>query len=266
MNYDKMLGAVFYFLSALAIIVFVGGVVGLIHLWMLGKRKSPHKNNSKKLITSFLKTVLFQPQILEYGFTAWLAHILIFYGFMTLFILTSTEAIVAWLIAPYSESVMSYFKSGNGTLIWAFWGDVSGLVISAGILIALVRRYIFPPKTFNTIIEDSIAIWLLVIVVVTGWFCELVRIAVKPESYDAASSFAVYWIIPFLDEYRLSETVLAWSFWTHVIAGLFFVAYIPFSKLKHVISSPLVYSFVTAEDSYTKEKWLKKERRENYGT
>ncbi len=266
MNYEKMLGSVFYLLSAIAIVIFVGGVVGLVHLWMLGKLKSPHKNSASKWIKSFLKTIFFQPQILEYGLTAWFAHILIFYGFITLFMLTSVEAIVDWLIAPHSELVMSYFKTGNGALIWAFWGDVSGLIILAGILIALARRYIFPPKTFNTIIDDSVAIWFLFIVVVTGWFCEVVRIAVRPEAYDAAYSFAVYWMIPFLNDYNLSETFLAWSFWIHVIAGLVFVAYIPFSKFKHILASPLVYSFVTAEDSYTKEKWLKKERRENYGS
>jgi nitrate reductase gamma subunit len=265
MNYEERLGFVFYLLSAIAVIIFLGGIVGLVHIWMLGKRKSPHKTDSLKWIKSFLKTVFFQHQILEYGFTAWLAHLLIFYGFITLFMLTSMEAIVAWLIAPHSEPVMSYFKNGNGALIWAFWGDVSGLVILAGILMALVRRYIFPPKTFKTIIDDTVAIWFLFVVVITGWFCEMVRVAARPDAHDAAYSFAVYWMIPFLNSYNLSETFLTWCFWIHVIAGLVFVAYIPFSKFKHVVASPLVYSLVTAEDSYTKEKWMRKERKENYG-
>ncbi|HUU39842.1 MAG TPA: respiratory nitrate reductase subunit gamma [Desulfatiglandales bacterium] len=266
MNYEMMLGSVFYLLSAITTIVCVCGVVSLVRIWMLGKGKSPHENSPSKWMKSFLGAILFQRQILEYGFIAWLAHILIFYGFMMLFVLTATEATINWLIAPHSEAVMNYFKSGEGALIWAFWGDIWGLVLMAGIILALIRRYIFPPETFNTILEDSVAIWFLFVVAVTGWVCEVVRLVVRPETYDAAYSFAAYWLIPFLSGFNLSEMHLAWVFWIHVIVSLVFVAYIPFSKFTHVIASPLVYSFVTAEDSYTKEKWLRKERRDSYGS
>lgn len=264
MNYEMMLGAVFYLLSAIATVVCMCGIVGMVRIWILGKRKSAHKILPPKWIKSFLSAVLFQVQILEYGFIAWLAHIMIFYGFVMLFVLTATEATVNWLIAPHSETVMNYFTRGNGALIWAFWGDLWGLVLMVGIILALIRRYMFPPKTFNTIIEDSLAIWFLFIVAVTGWVCEVVRLVVRPQAYDSAYSFAVHWLIPFLSGYNITEVHLAWSFWIHVIVSLVFVAYIPFSKFTHVIASPLVYSFVTAEDSYTKEKWMRKERGASY--
>lgn len=205
-----------------------------------------------------------QSQIREYSFVAWVAHMLIFYGFVALFVLTSFEAVVSWLIAPQFELVMTYFKTGNGALMWAFWGDLAGLAILAGILIALIRRYLFPPKTFNTISDDAVAIWFLFFVVISGWFCEVVRIALRPGSHDATASFVLSWILPLLNGYTFSEGFLKVAFWIHGIAGLVFIAYIPLSKFKHILASPLVYSFVTAEDSYTKEKWLKKERRENY--
>ncbi len=264
MNYEEMLGIVFYLLSVIAILVFTGGVIGLIHLWRLGKHQTPHKTSTSKCIKSLLKGIFLQTQILEYSTAAWVAHMLIFYGFVSLFLLTSFEAAVSWLIAPQSEWTMAYFKTGKGALIWAVWGDMAGLAILAGILIALIRRYLFPPKTFNTISDDAVAIWFLFIVVVSGWFCEVVRIALRPDSHDAASSFVISWMLPFLNGYSFSESFLKWAFWIHGIIGLVFVAYIPMSKFKHILSSPLVYSFVTAEDSYTKEKWLKKERRENY--
>lgn len=266
MNYEMMLGSLFYFLSAVATIICVCGIVGLARLWMLGKGKSPHGVSKSKWMQSFLNAALFQRQILEYGFVAWITHILIFYGFMMLFVLTATEATVNWLIAPHSESVMSYFTKGSGALIWAFWGDLWGLVLMVGIILALARRYIFPPKTMNTIVDDSVAIWFLFAVVVSGWVCEVVRLAARPETYDAVYSFAVYWMIPYLSGYNISEIHLTWLFWIHVLVSLVFVAYIPFSKFTHVFTSPLVYSFVTAEDSYTKEKWLRKERGASYGS
>ena len=264
MNYEKMLGTVFYLLSLIAILVFTGGLIGLIRLWRLGKHQTPHKISTSKCLKSLLKGTFLQPQILEYSAVAWFSHMLIFYGFVALFLLTSFEAVISRLIAPQSELAMAYFTTGTGALIWAFWGDMAGLAILAGILIALIRRYIFPPKTLNTISDDAVAIWFLFVVVVSGWFCEVVRIALRPESHDAASSFVISWILPFLNGYSFSEIFLKWAFWIHGIAGLIFVAYIPMSKFKHILSSPLVYSFVTAEDSYTKEKWLKKERKENY--
>jgi len=150
-------------------------------------------------------------------------------------------------------------------LVWAAWGDFWGVIILVGILIALARRYIFPSEFVNTISDDAVAIWFLFIVVVTGWITEVVRLVVRPEAYDAAYSFAAQWIAPWLKGCNCSEVSLIWLFWIHGIVSFIFIAYFPFSKFRHVIASPLVYACVTAEDSYTKEKWLKKERITNYG-
>jgi nitrate reductase gamma subunit len=261
-----MLGTVFYMLAAVTTVIFVGGILSLIRIWTLGKGKSPHKIFVSKWIISFLKSSLLQTQILEYSVVAWLAHLMIFYGFIFLLFLTSSEAIVNWVIAPHSEAVMDYFERGQGALVWAVWGDLWGLIILIGILIALARRYIFPSETTNTIIDDSVAIWFLFIVVITGFLTEIARLAVRPGAYDATHSFAVYWMIPFVMKYNLPEALLTWLFWTHTIISFVFIAYIPFSKFRHVFASPLEYSFVTAEDSYTKEKWLKNEREKIYGS
>ena len=243
---------IIYFLAAIAIGIFIFGIIDLIFLWRVGKEPTLNTDiRINRWIKYFLKSIFFQNQIVEYGFLPWLTHIMIFYGFLNLFVLTSLQFFLTWLISS-NTAIVIYFKTGVGNLGMAVWGDFWGLILLTGILLALFRRYVLKPEYFNTISEDAIAIWLLFIITVSGFLCEIIRLAVRPESYDAAYSFAVYWMMPLIDGFKLTETHLSFLFYLHGIISLIFIAYIPFSKFKHILTSPLTFAFVSAGSQYSK--------------
>lgn len=258
MHYETQANIIFYGIAALATFVLLLGVVGTIHVWGLGKAKHLDAEiRISKWITSILKASLFETQILEYGVLAWLSHLMIFWGFISLFLLTSFHFVLNWIV-PSSSAFYDFFKSGNGNMALAFWGDLGGLILLVGILMAIFRRYMLRPEKLNTISDDSIAIWFLFIITVTGFMCEAVRLAVRPEAKDAVYSFAVNWIVPTLRQFKWSEGHISLFFWIHSSISFIFIAYIPFSKFKHILASPLAYAFVTASNRYTKENWLKR--------
>lgn len=250
----------FYSVAAIALVISGLGFWGVIHLWMMGKRDDPETSTSSPgWYGTFFKTVFTQSQILEYGVLPWVAHIMIFYGFSCLLLLTTLEFVITWLMPPHwihTVSVTEYFKHGDGILVLAVWGDFWGLVLLAGIILALYRRYIIKPEKFDTISDDSVAIWFLLILTVTGFACEAVRLAVRPDAGDAAYSFAVCWVVPFLKGFNWTEDFLKAVFYFHGILSFLFIAYIPFSKFRHIFASPLVYSFTSTAGHYTKKEPL----------
>lgn len=258
MHYEKLANLTFYILAIIASFIMVLGVVSMLHIWRLGKAPTLNKNiNGWRWTGALLKASILETQILEYSFLAWLAHIMIFWGFISLLLLTSFHFIMNWLM-PSTSSFFAYFNSGDGNLFLAVWGDFWGLIMLAGTVIALIRRYIIRPEIISTISSDSIAIWFLFILTVSGFLCEAVRIAVYPDALDAGYSFAVGWFVPFLDNFHLTAASLKYLFWGHSILSLIFIAYIPFSKFRHIFASPLDFAFVTTGERYSKMGWIKK--------
>jgi nitrate reductase gamma subunit len=258
MNYDAQANTIFYTLSLITTAIFVLGLIGMIHKWRLGKARLIGEQVSSKIwIISFLKAIFLESQILEYGLLSWTAHMMIFWGFFCLLLLTSIHFVIQWFI-PSSSALFQSFQSGIGNVLLAVWGDFWGLVFLAGILIAILRRYVGRPETVNTIADDSVAIWLLFLVSITGFMCEAVRLAVQPESHDAQFSFAVSWLVPVLRNFALNETHLTLFFWIHVIFSFSFLIYIPFSKFRHIFASPLDYAYVTGSSRYSKKDWIKR--------
>ena len=258
MHYEKLANLTFYILAIIASLIMVMGVVSMVHIWRLGKAPTLNRNiNGRQWTNALLKASFFETQILEYSFVAWLAHIMIFWGFISLLLLTSFHFIMNWLI-PSTSTFFTYFNSGDGNLFLAVWGDFWGLIMLAGTVIALIRRYIVRPEIVSTISSDSIAIWFLFILTVSGFLCEAVRITVYPNAVDAGYSFAVKWLVPFLDNFHLTSTSLKYIFWVHSILSLMFIAYIPFSKFRHIFASPLDFAFVTSGERYSKMGWIKK--------
>jgi nitrate reductase gamma subunit len=257
MHYEDQANVIFYLLSGIASFILLMGLISMVHIWRLGKAPTLNRNiGISKWIGSILKASIIETQILEYSVLAWLAHIMIFWGFVTLFLLTSFHFVLNWLL-PSSSSFFAYFTSGSGNLFLAVWGDFWGLIMLGGILMALFRRYILRPEIVSTISSDSIAIWFLFVLTVSGFLCEAVRIAVQPGSIDADYSFAVKWVVPLLKDLHLTSTSVTYLFWGHGILSLIFIGYIPFSKFRHIFASPLDFAFVTAGERYSKLGWIK---------
>ena len=154
-----------------------------------------------KLARVFISDVLVQMRIRNEDFIRWLMHMLIFVGFMFLFFTHALDKII--LTSLYDR----YYLDLNPFLI------VAGLMVLAGVAIAAYRRFILKVPRLKTAGPDYYALIILAIIIISGLAMELTKLT----SYD---NWQTYWNI-------------------HVYGCLFGLAYLPFSKMLHVLTTPV---------------------------
>jgi len=150
-------------------------------------------------------------------------HLLIFYGFLALFLATTLLA-----IATYSPV---NFHKGTYYLWYELTFDILGLLFVVGVAWALVRRL----TTKEPIAQGKADIWLLVLLLVigvNGYWLEAARISANPQPWDNWSVVGYQWaqlqgpMTP--DQYKA-----VW--WFHVVLVLGFFAIIPKLRIRHIL-------------------------------
>ncbi|TAN41063.1 MAG: hypothetical protein EPN24_04275 [Candidatus Methanoperedens sp.] len=173
--------------------------------------------------------VLFQRRTYRRRKLEWLMHILIFWGWIGLLILT--------IVAAAAEFAGPFLFNQNYTYFVGVWNslelpnNIFGYMLVAGILIAIARRLFSKGKDVqarNADIDWILIIGLLV-VVATGFYAQYIRETAGVER----TLIEVYKTQApgFFD----NITVL----FHEVFTLLFCVAYLPFSKYFHMITAPL---------------------------
>ncbi len=154
----------------------------------------------------------------------WLMHILIFWGWIGLLVLT--------IVAAAAEFAGPFLFNENHTYFVGVWkslelpNDIFGYMLVLGIIIAIARRLFSSAKDVqarNADIDWILIIGLLV-VVITGFYAQILRGDIERgliEDYPTG--------------FFNNITVL----FHEVFTLLFCVAYLPFSKYFHMITAPL---------------------------
>jgi len=234
-----------YVLTVITLVIFFIGIYANIYLMRKGKAKSlAYKLNFAVMLKALIVKVIFQSKLLEQSPLRWFMHISIFWGFMGLLAHTVFLAYFSHFVSPDSTVAKFFFTPGSGgRLFLDFWGDFWGMLLLIGSSIAIYRRYISKTQQLDTILADSVAIWLLFSITVTGFFCEAVRFVHLPPSTEFYYSFLGYplskivgLIFPpnFYKMLKYTDQVR-----THLSIGLFLILYIPFSKMWHIFVSPI---------------------------
>jgi len=174
--------------------------------------------------------VAFQRRTFRRRKLEWLMHILIFWGWVGLFILT----IASFLAEFYSPLTGQDYKF----YVWA-WNmlelpnDIFGWMLVAGIAIAIVRRLTF--KGTDVQARNADVDWILIIglliVVASGFYVQYLR----TDVFDVVSRVP---ISEYPKEFYGDFGNLSVMF-HEVFTLLFCVAYLPFSKYFHMITAPL---------------------------
>ena len=89
--------------------------------------------------------------------------------------------------------------------------------------------------------QDNIAVGLISLLVIAGFFLEGVRILMTQVPEDVAIysflGYGVAGLISFLDlDWR---EVYPYLWYAHAVLGALFVAYLPFGKMRHIFNTPL---------------------------
>jgi len=243
------------------------------------------------LLETFVLDVVFQHRVLRENAVRWLAHMLIFYGFLLLLLMHALENVV-------SEAIFSdYYSTVNP---FFFLRDFFGAMVLAGIILAAIRRYISKPQRLKTSRMDHYAIIIVAAIMLSGIGLEGLKIASHSEFQRMVEDYAgmddeeeiqaleAVWVRdygvvspnlrePFDEDlieagqeahannckdchaspqwafngYAVAKLIKPVALWLdkigsitlvwyiHIIACFIGLAYLPFSKMFHIIATPL---------------------------
>jgi len=217
---------VFYVLAALAVGLLLIGVAAHLRVWLKSAPSSRPAFSGPALQQALLDTFLGRT-LFKGDRPAGVMHWLIFWGFVILLIGTTLLAV---------HEYWSSFLVGKGHLFFEVSMEVGGLLLLAGVVWALVRRYIQRVPRLERRLEDAVVPIGLLIVALSGFLLEGIRLAAQKPSW-AHWSFVGAWISGWVPE---GAAVLAYPYlwWGHALLSLGFIALIPFSKLFHLVGGP----------------------------
>jgi Fe-S oxidoreductase/nitrate reductase gamma subunit len=220
--------ALFYILAGISLVVFLVGIYLHASVWLAGIKRDKF-NISRAGMINLLKDGLFGRRIFKGDLYAGLMHIFIMWGFIGLFAGTVLSTTDYWLV---------HYLSGNTYLVYSFCLEVFGLMLSAGLLMALIRRYVIRTTRLDKLPQDLWILILLLAATLTGFMVEGVRLATNMPDWEKWSFTGMVFshLISSKDQ---AEALYPFIWWLHVLVSLFLIAWFPFSKLFHSLAAPV---------------------------
>lgn len=191
--------------------------------------------------TMFREAVI-QKRIENRSTFLWLRHLLIAFGFVSLFVVAQLYAL---LIKVYP---IEYFVSGTGRGYLKFGLELTGLVLFVGLTLGLIHRIVHTEQ--EKVLVDIRLLLLLWLVVATGFMTEAFRFITEPQDVFIQYSFMMAPLARWLRNFPWQWDVLYTSMWViHVILIAFFFAVIPFTKFVHIFVAPIGRSITMGRDT-----------------
>ncbi len=120
------------------------------------------------IIKSIVVDLLFQKRIFDKNALRWIAHTLIFIGFVLLLFMHAMHSVVTEpLFKNYQPTLNPYL----------FLRNLFGVMVLGGVAIAVFRRISLKPQRLKTYASDWAALIFLIIIILSGMFYEGAKIA-----------------------------------------------------------------------------------------
>ncbi len=228
-----------YLLAAIAVAFWLSTLYKRYKLWHIGKPDDCTKDIGKRIwvfIRTIIVDVLAHRRFLRNPYSG-IMHLIIFWGFIILLLGSAIDA-----FTYYS----GLHLKGNPYLWFSLIVDIGGLLILAGTIMAAYRRYIWRPEGLVTIFDDGIVLSSMALILITGYMVEGLRMAAT--EINSHPEWAVWSPGGLIMAKAFSgmnhESLLSWHkfmWWFHALLsiGAFVYVGLVFSKLQHIIVSPL---------------------------
>jgi cytochrome b subunit of formate dehydrogenase/nitrate reductase gamma subunit len=251
--------------SVISLIFFVIGIGATFTFWFQGAVGDPSFSGHEKLsyigektwqiifskkILTLLKVlvidVLLLRRILKESVSRWTIHSLIYLPFFLRFLI---GIVLLLLSSAFPMSPRTALLLDKNYPFMAFTYDFLGLCIIIGIIGAIMRRLQDKPHKAITGGQDYVVLGLIGAILLTGFLVEGMRILLTAIPLPAAlASFMGYPISLFLGLFSIRwEVVYPYGWYLHAILTGALIAYLPFSKMFHILVSPLVLLIKAAE-------------------
>ncbi len=241
----------FYGLAALSTAAFLAGVLGAVRRYRRG-RPDPARLTAAGLWRALWAAGGLRSRLLRGDGYAGLAHLLIFWGFLTEF---AGTLVVALDYDVARHLGFSFFRGAFYEVVSLFL-DLLGVALLAGLLLMAARRAFFPPDRLGYaradgrpdpargrwVAEDWLLLGLLALITLGGFLVEGWRILADRPSFEVAWSPVGWRVADLLAAAGLTpaeaQALHARSWWVHALLALTFVAALPYTKARHMLAAP----------------------------
>ncbi len=240
-NIDAVSRAVFYALAAGSGACFAFGVYRRVRLWRLG-RETGNKVEWRATLTRFITNVMSQRTLRTGRRWAGAAHLLLFSGFVVLFIGTLLIAVEHYAAAALGRDVdKPLFHKGLYFAIYEVVLDTAGIAMLVGCVGFIHRRWRSTSSISHTWL-DWVVLWVLALICVTGYLTEGLRI-IREQTPQPALSYvglAVARLFQMLVTTRGSAAAIHFGlWWIHAVLALGLIAAFPYTRLLHSIAGAI---------------------------
>jgi len=222
-----------YALFVATLAIFLYGVYRRWRLWRIGQPAARFRPLGPRLKAVLTQAFGHQTLLKRYR-GAGTFHLLFFWGFVILFIGT----LVVFVHQDLGLRIMQgafylYFQS--------LALDLFGLLAILGVLATLCHRYFVRPARLKPDrAADALMLALMLLILVTGFVLEGLRIELTHDPWAAWSPVgeatgAVFATVLSVEGMRWLHWAL---WWFHLLVAFAFIAWIPYSKLFHLFTSP----------------------------
>jgi Fe-S oxidoreductase/nitrate reductase gamma subunit len=189
--------------------------------------------NAKRRFGDFRSGVYMQTLLRDPA--AGLMHAMIYFSFLVLLAVTT----ILEINHQVPESIK--FLNGRTYQAYSFVGDAAGLVLFAGVMWAILRRYVFQPYRIRIKSKSDHVLGLgaLLALAVTGFLAEGWRIAAEGTPDYEKWSFIGYPIATAVDGMSNVNGVHQIWWLLHVAAFVLFLVILPITMMRHMFTSPL---------------------------
>lgn len=214
-------------------------------LWKLGAPEDLSDHKAERFFGAF-KEVFTQKRVVRKK-SSGIMHLFIFWGMLFCLIATTLVALQDHLGIPilYGDFYLYFISLGI---------DLAGFVCAIGVVAALIRRASKVNKSLETNRADIIWLVLLLVILISGFATEGLRIVGTNDPWAIWSPIGYLFALVFsgMDAQALSLAhQIIW--WSHLVLAFAFLAFFTYSKMAHVLFIPGNYYFRSLKPAGTLE-------------
>jgi nitrate reductase gamma subunit len=226
--------------TRLALLAFVLGGLARASVWISGARRAPRhepgiRGRLRAALASFLLDGLLQRRLLRHSRGRWVLHALVFFPFLFRF-LWGLAALAGSRLSPEAGWVWVLLDQNHPLTALLF--DASGLAVLTGAAAMIVRR-LAAPRLPGLPPADWPAHALLAALMASGFVLEGARIALAGHPPGAAFAFVGDGLARIFHGAAGLDALYPVIWYAHAIVTGAFVAYLPFSRMRHVLLAPI---------------------------
>ncbi len=258
--------------TIVSLFVFLLGIISLVSIWMSGNLAEDRKTGFGKkvgkpglsvfgtilsfrlpaIIKALTFDALLQRRLYRQSRSRWVIHSLIFFPFVFRFS-WGMVALLSSLWVP--EKQLAWAMLDKNYPVGAFLFDLTGVMVISGVILAMFRRAFRKSEKLPGLPgHDWPASSLIGGIIIIGFILEGMRIAMTGSPEGAQYAFIGYGISRLFAGISDLTNIYGYIWYCHAIFTGAFLAYLPFSRMLHIIMAPVVLAMNAGREFAGKTK------------